>query len=132
MASKTKSQLFKAFDILSIQLEKDLKKLNKIILELKKIGGEIEKLQLKEDKAFIKAELKKIPLTPVHIPIFGKEEDWHYCEFCQIIRGAKIPKGGQDGMTVMGGICSMCKKYGTLVPNTDYDWPKRGRKAIFD
>lgn len=58
--------------------------------------------------------------------------DWHYCHKCQMARGAKLPKGGQGAITVTSGECGLCGKQATLVPNNDYDWPKKGRKAWFD
>ncbi len=61
-----------------------------------------------------------------------KEQDWHYCHACQMKRGGETPKN-QGPITVSKGKCSMCKKdKQTLIPNMDYNWPKKGQKAWFD
>ena len=61
------------------------------------------------------------------------EEPWHRCHECQVKLGAKTPKWGHRGITVMVGECPECgKKEATLVPNVDYDWPKKGEKAVWD
>lgn len=61
-----------------------------------------------------------------------KPEDWHYCHACQLKRGGVPPKRGMNGITVMGGKCSGCGLYSTLIPSSDYDWPKKGKKAAWD
>ena len=56
-----------------------------------------------------------------------------FCDSCQLERGARVPKGGHGAITVTLGTCSGCLRIGVgLVPNCDYDWPKEGKKAIFD
>ena len=54
-----------------------------------------------------------------------------YCHECQLARGAKAPDGPMI-VTVSAGTCAMCCKDTTLVPSCDYDWPKKGKKAIWD
>lgn len=55
------------------------------------------------------------------------------CHECQIKAGAVVPKGDHRGITVQMGTCGACLKAdATLVPSCDYNWPKEGRKAIFD
>ncbi len=58
------------------------------------------------------------------------KQDWHYCHECQVKRGGKAPDHGARGVTMMGGICSMCKQKKTLIPNDDYNWPHK--KAAWD
>lgn len=60
-----------------------------------------------------------------------EQEDWHYCHSCQIARGGTMPDPGK-AITVMGGTCSRCGEKSTLIPNNDYDWPKKGKRAWFD
>lgn len=55
-----------------------------------------------------------------------------WCHECQIKRGARVPNGGQMGITVSVGVCNACGEKTTIVPTCDYDWPKQGVKAIFD
>ena len=63
----------------------------------------------------------------------NKRKSWHYCHDCQIKAGGRVPKWGHMGITVVVGDCDGCgKKDATLVPNTDYDWPKEGVGAIWD
>lgn len=59
-------------------------------------------------------------------------EHYAYCHSCQLERGAKVPDGGQRGITVTFGLCPLCKNEDTMIPNVDYDWPETGKKAIFD
>lgn len=55
-----------------------------------------------------------------------------YCHECQLDRGARVPGDGIVG-TVSVGTCSKCLKTSIgLVPSSDYDWPKEGKKAIWD
>lgn len=56
---------------------------------------------------------------------------WHYCHPCQIKRGGVMPKG-VSSITATHGQCSMCGKMQSLIPNDDYDWPKKGKKAVWD
>lgn len=55
-----------------------------------------------------------------------------HCHACQVKRGGKVPKWGHAGITVTRGKCAGCGKVKTLVPESDYDWPRSGRKAVFD
>lgn len=56
-----------------------------------------------------------------------------YCHDCQLKRGAVEPKHGLEGVTCTLGTCSGCGEKGSsLVPDCDYDWPKEGRKAVWD
>lgn len=55
------------------------------------------------------------------------------CNECQLKAGAEMPKGALMGVTCTMGVCSGCLKVGaSLVPSSDYNWPKEGRRAIFD
>lgn len=55
------------------------------------------------------------------------------CHQCQLKLGAEVPKGGLVGVTVTTGVCAHCLKLNaSLVPDCDYNWPKKGRRAIFD
>jgi hypothetical protein len=36
------------------------------------------------------------------------------------------------GITVWSDVCGGCRKQKTVIPASDYNWPKQGRKAIFD
>jgi hypothetical protein len=55
-----------------------------------------------------------------------------WCHKCQLKRGGKVPKRGHNGITVHAGVCGGCKKRTTIVPSCDYDWPKKGLKAVWD
>lgn len=55
-----------------------------------------------------------------------------YCHECQLKRGAEIPRGGLLGVTVTDGICGSCNQKASLVPSSDYNWPKKGLKAVWD
>jgi hypothetical protein len=55
-----------------------------------------------------------------------------YCHECQLDRGGKVPSFGHIGITVHAGKCATCKRDTMLVPSSDYDWPKIGRKAVWD
>lgn len=55
------------------------------------------------------------------------------CHECQLAAGAEVPKGDLRGVTMTQGVCSGCLKVdASLVPSCDYNWPKEGRRAIFD
>ena len=61
-----------------------------------------------------------------------KKKHYESCRDCALKLGATVPK---DRMvcTVSAGKCPYCKeKNVTLIPHCDYDWPKEGKKAIFD
>lgn len=56
-----------------------------------------------------------------------------HCQECQIARGAVLPRGGLFGVTIMRGVCVGCLKLNSaLIPDCDFNWPKEGKKAIFD
>lgn len=54
------------------------------------------------------------------------------CHKCALKLGAKVPKRGQNSITVHGGICYYCKLPGTIIPHCDFDWPASGERAIWD
>ena len=54
-----------------------------------------------------------------------------HCHECQLSRGAKLPRG-DNAITCSLGNCGKCKKQTYLVPDCDYNWPKLGKKAIWD
>jgi hypothetical protein len=62
----------------------------------------------------------------------AKKAPKRFCHGCQLKRGGVPPKG-HGAITCSTGTCSKCKnKNVTLVPTCDYDWPKTGKKAVFD
>lgn len=62
-----------------------------------------------------------------------KRKHYESCEPCALKMGAREPKHGLDGITVSMGRCPYCLlKNVTLIPHCDYDWPKEGRKAVWD
>jgi hypothetical protein len=60
-----------------------------------------------------------------------REDTWNACHECSVKLGGKLPPKFIG--TVMTGRCEYCKKKSkTLIPHCDYDWPKEGRKAMWD
>lgn len=55
-----------------------------------------------------------------------------FCHECNVLAGAVMPKDGLMGVTVWCDECGSCGERKTVVPASDYHWPKQGRKAIFD
>jgi hypothetical protein len=54
-----------------------------------------------------------------------------FCHKCQLKRGGVAPKG-MGCVTATLGICSECGEDTSLIPSCDYNWPKLGKKAIWD
>lgn len=62
-----------------------------------------------------------------YYPLYG------FCHECQLERGGKIPEHGHVGITISMGTCSKCLARDVgLVPSCDYDWPKKGVRAVWD
>ena len=61
-----------------------------------------------------------------------RQKAWARCHACQLRLGGKVPDHGHNGITVHFGDCPECGHRAMLVPNADYDWPKKGQKAIWD
>jgi hypothetical protein len=59
-------------------------------------------------------------------------KDGPLCHECNLEAGAGVPRGGMMGITVWSDVCGGCRKQKTVIPASDYNWPKQGRKAIFD
>lgn len=54
------------------------------------------------------------------------------CYTCSIAHGARPPKGGDMIVTVTQDKCPVCKEETSIFPQSDFNWPKQGRRAIFD
>lgn len=71
-----------------------------------------------------RSEIKRVAIM--------KKKPWGTCHECQLKAGGEIPEGGHRGITVCSGYCLSCGKDTVLVPDCDYDWPKKGIKAVWD
>jgi hypothetical protein len=62
-----------------------------------------------------------------------KEKDplphWNICLTCAEKKGGIPPSWP---VTCMGGPCPYCGTPGTLIPISDFAWPKLSRKALWD
>lgn len=54
---------------------------------------------------------------------------YHICAKCAEERGG-VPVPWP--VTVMSGKCPYCGTKATLIPTCDFNWPKIGRKAVWD
>lgn len=62
-----------------------------------------------------------------------KQKGDGWCHDCQLKRGGVVSKMYENGgNTVCEGICNECGERTTIVPSCDYDWPKYGKKAVWD
>ena len=63
--------------------------------------------------------------------VFGEHPGDGHCHKCQLKRGGKVPKW-QGAITVCNGKCEGCGKDTAIVPDSDYNWPKKRLRAIWD
>lgn len=54
-----------------------------------------------------------------------------FCHECQLAMGGKVPDSS-SAVTVYAGQCDRCGKMSTIVPSSDYDWPKQGKRHVWD
>lgn len=104
----------------------------------------VEVVKVVGDQVFIKTLSPAFSgKIPTRITVARKDRFYRYsngyrrlyskCHDCQIAAGARVPAGGHRGITVSLGTCASCLKLdATLVPSSDYHWPKEGRRAVFD
>lgn len=108
------------------------------VVEVVKVGREKAQIKTvlnktKDDKFF----LKEGRVTEARKDRFyrysnGYRRLYGFCHDCQVKRGGVVPAHGHRGITIALDICSQCLKNEGCVPTCDYDWPKEGRKAIWD
>lgn len=61
---------------------------------------------------------------------------WNICHPCAMKRGGHMPGTSAFVVTMTTGVCDYCveeaSKPKTLIPISDFNWPKLGKKAIWD
>lgn len=99
----------------------------------------VEVVALKDDKVQVKTLVPSTNRLTWNRAdrFFKRSHGYRYlggrCHECQLKAGAVVPIRGHYGITVTLGFCGGCLTDNkTLVPGSDYHWPKLKRKAIFD
>lgn len=103
------------------------------VIEVKKDRVKIQTLEPQTHRGIWSGRITWARLDRFHKNSHGYRPLYGKCYACQLKEGAVEPKGGLRGITVTSGICSVCLvPNSTLIPSSDFHWPKLGKKAVFD